>query len=96
MGLRKVAIALMVALIALSALVPLALYGQPARALNTVSNVSVAVSVYPISFYMCNGSKVVIRLAEAWAYNQSAGPAMASGLFKTPSGTMSILSMSQL
>ena len=189
MSLRKVAIALMVALIVLSALVPLALYGQPARALstvtvalkvvpgiyytyvplasfastygnasagslslagakllveveytngtvystqlvtvngsgyisfavpyntpvniflnvsgyygttfpvgaiydatftsNTVSNVSVAVSVYPVPFYMCNGSKVVIKLAEAWTYNQSAGPAIASGLYKTSSG----------
>jgi len=189
MSLRKVAIALVVALIVLSALVPLALYGQPARALstvtvalkvvpgiyytyvplasfastygnasagslslagakllveveytngtvystqlvtvngsgyisfavpyntpvniflnvsgyygttfpvgaiydatftsNTVSNVSVAVSVYPVPFYMCNGSKVVIKLAEAWTYNQSAGPAIASGLYKTSSG----------
>ena len=188
MSLRKVAIALMVALIALSALVPLALYGQPARALstvtvtlkvvpgiyynyvplasygttgnasagslslagakllveveytngtvystqlvtvngsgyisfavpydqpvniflnvsgyygttfpvgaiydatftsNTVSNVSVAVSVYPVPFYMCNGSTVVIKLAEAWTYNQSAGPAIASELYKTSSG----------
>jgi len=58
---------------------------------NTVSNVSVAVSVYPIPFYMCNGSKVVIRLAEAWAYNQSAGPAMASGLFKTPAGNWTVM-----
>jgi hypothetical protein len=188
MNLRKIAIALMVALIALSALVPLALYGQPARALstvtvtlkvvpgiyynyvplasygyygnasagslslagakllveveytngtvystqlvtvndsgyitfavpyntpvniflnvsgyygttfpvgaiydatftsNTVSNVSVAMSVYPVPFYMCNGSQVVIKLAEAWTYNQSAGPAIASGLYKTSSG----------
>jgi len=188
MSLRKVAIALMVALIALSALVPLALYGQPARALSTVtvtlkvvpgiyynyvplasygytgnasagslslagakllveveytngtvystqlvtvnqsgyisfavpyntpvniflnvsgyygttfpvgaiydatftsnkvSNVSVAVSVYPVPFYMCNGSEVVIKLAEAWTYNQSGGPAIASGLYKTSSG----------
>jgi hypothetical protein len=188
MNLRKVAIALLVALVALSALVPLALYGQPARALstvtvtlkvvpgiyynyvplasygttgnasagslslagakllveveytngtvystqlvtvngsgyisfavpyntpvniflnvsgyygttfpvgaiydatftsNTVSNASVAVSVYPIPFYLCNGSKVVIKLAEAWTYNQSAGPAIASGLYKTSSG----------
>jgi len=193
MGLRKVAIALMVALIVLSALVPLAMYGQPARALstvtvtlkvvpgiyynyvplessgyhgnasagslslagakllveveytngtvystqlvtvnqsgyisfavpydqpvniflnvsgyygatfpvgaiydatftsNTVSNISVAVSVYPIPFYMCNGSKVVIKLAEAWTYNQSAGPAMASGLFKTPGGNWTVM-----
>ena len=193
MGLRKVAIALMVALIALSALVPLALYGQPARALstvtvtlkvvpgiyynyvplasygyagnasygslslagakllveveytngtvystqlvtvnqsgyitfavpyntpvniflnvsgyygatfpvgaiydatftsNTVSNVSVAVSVYPVPFYLCNGSEVVIKLAEAWTYNQSAGPAMASGLFETPSSKWTVM-----
>ena len=186
MGLRKVAIALLVALVALSALVPLALYGQPARALNTVtvtlkvvpgiyynyvpleswgltgnasydslslagakllveveytngtiystqlvtvnqsgyitftvpygtpvniflnvsgyygttfpvgaiydatftsntvSNISVAVSVYPVPFYTCNGSKVVIKLAEAWTYNQSAGPAIASGLYMVP------------
>jgi len=193
MSLRKVAIALLVALVALPALVPLAMYGQPARALstvmvtlkvvpgiyynyvplessryygnasagslslagakllveveytngtvystqlvtvngsgyisfavpydqpvniflnvsgyygttfpvgaiydatftsNTVSNISVAVSVYPIPFYMCNGSKVVIRLAEAWTYNQSAGPAMASGLFKTPAGNWTVM-----
>jgi hypothetical protein len=193
MSLRKVAIALMVALIALSALVPLALYGQPARALstvtvtlkvvpgiyynyvplasygyagnasygslslagakllveveytngtvystqlvtvnqsgyitfavpyntpvniflnvsgyygatfpvgaiydatftsNTVSNVSVAVSVYPVPFYLCNGSEVVIKLAEAWTYNQSAGPAMASGLFETPSSKWTVM-----
>ena len=186
MGLRKVAIALLVALVALSALVPLALYGQSARALNTVtvtlkvvpgiyynyvpleswgltgnasydslslagakflveveytngtiystqlvtvnqsgyisfavpyntpvniflnvsgyygttfpvgaiydatftsntvSNISVAVSVYPVPFYTCNGSKVVIKLAEAWTYNQSAGPAIASGLYMVP------------
>ena len=188
MSLRKVAIALLVALVALTALVPLALYGQPARALstvtvtlkvvpgiyynyvplasygytgnasagslslagahllveveytngtvystqlvtvnqsgyiaftvpydrpvniflnvsgyygttipvgaiydatftsNTVSNASVAISVYPVPFYTCDGSKVVIKLAEAWTYNQSAGPAMVSGLFKTSSG----------
>lgn len=188
MSLRKVAIALMVALIALSALVPLALYGQPARALstvtvtlkvvpgiyynyvplesygtygnasagslslagakllveveytngtvystqlvtvnqsgyisfavpydqavniffnvsgyygatfpvgaiydatfttNSVSNMSLAISVYPIPFYLCNGSVVVIKLAEAWTYNQSAGPAIASELYKTSSG----------
>jgi len=188
MSLRKVAIALLVALVALTALVPLALYGQPARALstvtvtlkvvpgiyynyvplasygytgnasagslslagahllveveytngtvystqlvtvnqsgyitftvpydqpvniflnvsgyygttipvgaiydatftsNTVSNVSVAISVYPVPFYTCDGSTVVIKLAEAWTYNQSAGPAMVSGLFKTSSG----------
>jgi hypothetical protein len=193
MGLRKVAIALLVALVALSALVPLALYGQPARALstvtitlkvvpgiyynyvpmasygyygnasqgslslagatflavvkytngtvfstqlvtvnqsgyitfavpynqpvniflnvsgyygttfpvgaiygatftkNTVSNISVAVSVYPIPFYTCNGSKVIIKLAEAWTYNQSAGPAIASGLFKTPAGYYTVM-----
>ena len=53
---------------------------------NKVSNVSVAVSVYPVPFYLCNGSKVVIKLAEAWTYNQSAGPAIASGLYKTSSG----------
>jgi len=53
---------------------------------NTVSNVSVAMSVYPIPFYLCNGSKVVVKLAEAWTYNQSAGPAIASGLYKTSSG----------
>ena len=188
MSLRKVALGLMIALIALSALVPLAIYGQPARALTTVtvtlkvvpgiyynyvplasygttgnasagslslagakllveveytngtvystqlvtvngsgyitfavpynqpvniffnvsgyygatfpvgaiydatftsnkvSNVSVAVSVYPIPFYLCNGSEVVIKLAEAWTYNQSAGPAIASELYKTSSG----------
>lgn len=188
MSLRKVAIALLVALVALSALVPLALYGQPARALSTVtvtlkvvpgiyynyvplasygtygnasagslslagakllveveytngtvystqlvtvngsgyisfavpydqpvniflnvsgyygttfpvgaiydatftsnkvSNVSVAVSVYPVPFYLCNGSEVVIKLAEAWTYNQSAGPAIVSELYKTSSG----------
>ena len=193
MSLRKVAIALMVALIALSALVPFALYGQPARALstvtvtlkvvpgiyytyvplasygttgnasagslslagakllveveytngtvystqlvtvnqsgyisfavpydqpvniflnvsgyygatfpvgaiydatftsNTVSNVSVAISVYPVPFYMCNGSKVVIKLAEAWTYNQSAGPAIASELYKTPAGYYTVM-----
>jgi hypothetical protein len=193
MGLRKIAIALLVALVALSALVPLALYGQPARALstvtvtlkvvpgiyyryvplessgyygnssvgslslagakllveveytngtvystqlvtvngsgyitfavpynksvniffnvsgfygatfpvgaiydatftsNTVSNVSVAVSVYPVPFYLCNGSKVIVKLAEAWTYNQSAGPAMASGLFKTPGGNWTVM-----
>nr|MCG2874737.1 hypothetical protein [Acidilobus sp.] len=193
MGLRKVAIALMVALVALSALAPLALYGQPARALSTVtvtlkvvpgiyynyvplasygtygnasagslslagakllveveytngtvystqlvtvngsgyisfavpyntpvniflnvsgyygttfpvgaiydatftsnkvSNVSVAVSVYPVPFYMCNGSKVVIKLAEAWTYNQSAGPAIASMLYKTPAGYYTVM-----
>ena len=194
MSLRKVAIALMVALIALSALVPLALYGQPARALstvtvtlkvvpgiyytyvplagfagtygnasagslslaganllveveytngtvystqlvtvngsgyisfavpyntpvniflnvsgyygatfpvgaiydatftsNTVSNASVAVSVYPVPFYLCNGSKVVIKLAEAWTYNQSAGPAIGSMLYKTPSGQYTVM-----
>jgi len=188
MSLRKVALGLMVVLIALSALVPLAIYGQPARALTTVtvtlkvvpgiyynyvplesygyygnasagslslagakllveveytngtvystqlvtvnqsgyitfavpynqpvniffnvsgyygttfpvgaiydatftsnkvSNVSVAVSVYPIPFYLCNGSEVIIKLAEAWTYNQSGGPAIASGLYKTSSG----------
>jgi hypothetical protein len=188
MSLRKVAIALLVALVALPALVPLALYGQPARALSTVtvtlkvvpgiyynyvplasygtygnasagslslagakllveveytngtvystqlvtvngsgyisfavpydqpvniflnvsgyygttfpvgaiydatftsnkvSNVSVAVSVYPVPFYLCNGSEVVIKLAEAWTYNQSAGPAIVSELYKTSSG----------
>jgi hypothetical protein len=193
MGLRKVAIALLVALVALSALVPLALYGQPARALstvtvtlkvvpgifynyvplasygtygnasagslslagakllveveytngtvystqlvtvngsgyisfavpyntpvniflnvsgyygttfpvgaiydatftsNTVSNVSVAVSVYPVPFYLCNGSEVVIKLAEAWTYNQSAGPAIASELYKTPGGYYTVM-----
>ncbi len=32
---------------------------------NTISNVSVAVSVYPVPFYMCNGSEVVIKLASA-------------------------------
>ena len=53
---------------------------------NTVSNVSVAMSVYPIPFYLCNGSEVIIKLAEAWTYNQSAGPAIASGLYKTSSG----------
>ncbi len=36
MSLRKVAIALL-ALVVLSALAPLALYGQPARALSTVT-----------------------------------------------------------
>ncbi len=193
MSLRKVAIALMVALVALSALVPLALYGQPARALstvtvtlkvvpgiyynyvplesygyygnasagslslagatllveveytngtvystqlvtvngsgyisfavpydqpvniflnvsgyygatfpvgaiydatftsNTVSNISVAISVYPVPFYTCNGSEVVIKLAEAWTYNQSAGPAIASGLYETPSGQYTVM-----
>jgi hypothetical protein len=53
---------------------------------NTVSNASVAISVYPIPFYLCNGSEVVIKLAETWTYNQSAGPAIASGLYKTSSG----------
>jgi len=194
MSLRKVALGLMIALIALSALVPLAIYGQPARALatvtvtlkvvpgiyytyvpmasfantygnasagslslagakllveveytngtvystqlvtvngsgyitfavpynqpvniffnvsgyygttfpvgaiydatfttNTVSNVSVAVSVYPIPFYLCNGSKVVIKLAEAWTYNQSAGPAIGSMLYKTPAGYYTVM-----
>ena len=188
MSLRKVALGLMIALIALSALVPLAIYGQPARALSTVtiilkvvpgiyynyvplesegyygnasagslslagakllveveytngtvystqlvtvnqsgyisftvpydqavniffnvtgyygatfpvgaiydatfttniiSNQSVAISVYPVPFYLCNGSKIVIKVAEAWTYNQSAGPAIASGLYKTSSG----------
>ena len=58
---------------------------------NTVSNVSVAISVYPIPFYLCNGSKVVIKLAEAWTYNQSAGPAIASGLYKTPAGYYTVM-----
>jgi hypothetical protein len=58
---------------------------------NTVSNVSVAVSVYPIPFYLCNGSKVVIKLAEAWTYNQSAGPAIASMLYKTPAGYYTVM-----
>jgi len=58
---------------------------------NKVSNVSVAVSVYPIPFYLCNGSKVVIKLAEAWTYNQSAGPAIASGLYKTPAGYSTVM-----
>jgi hypothetical protein len=53
---------------------------------NKVSNASVAMSVYPVPFYTCNGSEVVIKLAEAWTYNQSAGPAIASGLYKTSSG----------
>ena len=53
---------------------------------NTVSNVSVAMSAYPIPFYLCNGSEVIIKLAEAWTYNQSAGPAIASGQYKTSSG----------
>jgi len=48
MGLRKVAIALLVALVALSALVPLALYGQSARALNTVT---VTLKVVPGIYY---------------------------------------------
>jgi len=47
MSLRKVAIALMV-LVALSALVPLALYGQPARALSTVT---VTLKVVPGIYY---------------------------------------------
>jgi len=48
MSLRKVALGLMIVLIALSALVPLAIYGQPARALTTVT---VTLKVVPGIYY---------------------------------------------
>ncbi len=68
----------------------MAIYGATFTS-NTVSNASVAVSVYPVPFYTCNGSMVVIKLAEAWTYNQSAGPAIASGLYEAPGSHYTVM-----